>query len=258
MAARTNVSPLLTAAILTAAFAASPLAAQDRNAGQFGHSRHGSTFDEGPRQRPRAMAGLSPEVHLPVQGLDEATQRLFDQGLCQQHGFWYFEAERSFREVASRVPTCALAYWGMAMANVDNRERAAGFAARAVQHAAALPECERLYVDAIAVLYQIDDALRSELQSGDAARVQKAIDDAIAKAKTGRDEKELQRAFETIAKGKVKARYVGAGLVLTGAVTQAEYRKVLWEVLRRSLGRFALDDQLEVQSPPAADAGVKP
>lgn len=69
--------------------------------------------------------------------------------------------------------------------------------------------------------------------------------------------KELQRAFETIAKGKVKARYVGAGLVLTGAVTQAEYRKVLWEVLRRSLGRFALDDQLEVQTPPAAaDAGV--
>ncbi|MFN8825037.1 MAG: redoxin domain-containing protein [Planctomycetota bacterium] len=195
MAARPIVSPLLTAAILTAAFAASPLAAQDRNAGQFGHSRHGSTFDEGPRQRPRVMPGLSAEVHLPVQGLDDETQRLFDQGLCQQHGFWYFEAERSFREVASRVPTCALAYWGMAMANVDNRERAAGFAARAVQHAAALPERERLYVDAIAVLYQIDDALRGELQSGDAARVQKAIDDTIGKAKGGRDEKELQRAF---------------------------------------------------------------
>lgn len=195
MAARTNVSPLLPAAILTAAFAAVPLAAQDRNAGSFGHSRHGSTFDEGPRQRPRGMPGLSAEVHLPVQGLDEATQRLFDQGLCQQHGFWYFEAERSFREVASRVPTCALAYWGMAMANVDNRERAAGFAARAVQHGASLPERERLYVDAIALLYQIDDALRGELQSGDAARVQKAIDDTIGKAKGGRDEKELQRAF---------------------------------------------------------------
>lgn len=195
MAARTNVSPLLTAAILTAAFAALPLAAQDRNAGQFGHSRHGSTFDEGPRQRPYAMAGLSPEVHLSVQGLDDATQRLFDQGLCQQHGFWYFEAERSFREVASRVPSCALAYWGMAMANVDNRERAAGFAARAVQHGAKLPECERLYVDAIAALYQIDDALRTELQSGDAERVTKAIDAAIQKAKSGRDEKALQQAF---------------------------------------------------------------
>lgn len=193
MPARPNVS--LLAAAIASVLAASPLAAQDRNAGQFGHSRHGSTFDEGPRQRPYAMAGLSPEVHLPVQGLDDATQRLFDQGLCQQHGFWYFEAERSFREVAARVPSCALAYWGMAMANVDNRERAAGFAARAVQHAAKLPEGERLYVDAIAALYQIDDALRGELQSGDAARVQKAIDDTIGKAKSGRDEKELQRAF---------------------------------------------------------------
>ncbi len=193
MPARPHVS--LLAAAVTTVLATLPLAAQDRNAGQFGHSRHGSTFDEGPRQRPYAMAGLSPEVHLPVQGLDDATQRLFDQGLCQQHGFWYFEAERSFREVASRVPSCALAYWGMAMANVDNRERAAGFAARAVQHAAKLPEGERLYVDAIAALYQIDDALRTELQSGDAERVTKAIDAAIGKAKSGRDEKALQQAF---------------------------------------------------------------
>jgi hypothetical protein len=69
--------------------------------------------------------------------------------------------------------------------------------------------------------------------------------------------KELQRAFDSIAKGKVKARYVGAGLILTGAITQAEYRRVLWEVLRRSLGRFVLDDQLDVQSPPAPlDAGT--
>lgn len=69
--------------------------------------------------------------------------------------------------------------------------------------------------------------------------------------------KALQRAFEGPAKGKVKARYVGAGLVLTGKVTQAEHRKVLWEVLRQSLGRFALDDQLEVEpaAAPATDAG---
>ncbi|MBM4783242.1 MAG: hypothetical protein GQE15_36665 [Archangiaceae bacterium] len=67
--------------------------------------------------------------------------------------------------------------------------------------------------------------------------------------------KELQKAFETVAKGKVAAKYVGAGLVLSGTVSEAEYRKVLWEVLKRSLGRFALDDQLTVQ--PAADAGAR-
>lgn len=63
--------------------------------------------------------------------------------------------------------------------------------------------------------------------------------------------KDLQRAYEKVAPGKVKARYVGAGLVWTGAVTKAEHRKLLWETLRRSLGRFAIDDQLEVTSPPA-------
>lgn len=67
--------------------------------------------------------------------------------------------------------------------------------------------------------------------------------------------KELQKAFETVAKGKVAAKYVGAGLVLSGTVSEAEYRKVLWEVLKRSLGRFALDDQLTVQPP--ADAGAR-
>lgn len=67
--------------------------------------------------------------------------------------------------------------------------------------------------------------------------------------------KELQRAFDGIAKGKVSAKYVGAGLVLTGKVSEAEHRKLLWEVLRRSLGRFALDDQLEVTA--AADGGAR-
>lgn len=192
LVARPPVAPVVAVAL---ALLAPPALAQQPAESSFGHSRHGVTFDEGPRQRPQVMPGLSSEVHFPVQGLDDATQQMFDQGLCQQHGFWYFEAERSFREVASRVPTCALAYWGMAMANVDQRERAAGFAARAVQRAAALPERERLYVDALAALYQIDDALRTELQSGDAARVTQAIAATIEKAKSGRDEKALQRAF---------------------------------------------------------------
>lgn len=68
--------------------------------------------------------------------------------------------------------------------------------------------------------------------------------------------KELQRALDGIAKGRVTARYVGAGLVLTGAVSEVEHRRVLWELLRRTLGRFALDDQLEVTAR-ASDAGAR-
>ena len=58
-----------------------------------------------------------------------------------------------------------------------------------------MPEREKLYVDAIAALYLIDYVLRTELQSGDAARVKKAKDDAVAKNKEKRDEKKLRREF---------------------------------------------------------------
>ena len=40
-----------------------------------------------------------------------------------------------------------------------------------------------------------------------------------------------------------------------GATTQAEHRKVLWEILRRTLGRFAIDDRIE-EPEPEPDAGV--
>jgi hypothetical protein len=63
----------------------------------------------------------------------------------------------------------------------------------------------------------------------------------------------VQEGLQLTTKGKVKARYVGAGLVLDGSATIAEHRKLLWETLRRTLGRFALDDQIELPDPP--DAG---
>jgi hypothetical protein len=70
--------------------------------------------------------------------------------------------------------------------------------------------------------------------------------------------KSVQEALLAITRNRVKARYVGAGLVLDGNVTVAEHRKVLWEVLRRTLGRFALDDQMVLPepAPPAADASA--
>ena len=183
MFVRVAIASLLAAVALT----------QDPPADPFGHSRHGAEFDEGPRQAAYLMPGLSEQVHFPVAGLAADAQRYFDQGLCQQHGFWYFEAERSFRQVAQLQPDCAMAYWGMAIANVENWTRAAGFAAQAVQRAAKLPEREKLYVDSIAGLYQIDDALRTELQSGDAEKVKKAKDAVVAKKE--RDEKKLHRDY---------------------------------------------------------------
>lgn len=55
---------------------------------------------------------------------------------------------------------------------------------------------------------------------------------------------------------KLSARYEGATLVLTGSTDAAGQRKALWEVFRRSAGRVAMDDQVEVAAPP--DAGAAP
>lgn len=172
---------------------AAALAGQEPAADPFGHSRHGGEFDEGPRRAAYAMAGMSPQVRFPVQGLSPEAQAFFDQGVCQQHGFWYFEAERSFRQVAKLQPECAMAYWGMAMANVENWQRAAGFAAQAVQRQQGLPPREALWIDALAALYQIDDAQKADLQSGDAEKVKTAKEAVVGKKE--RDEKRLNREF---------------------------------------------------------------
>ena len=91
-----------------------------------GHSHQGHSFNEGPRQTAQLM-GNTGKVTLPIKTTWPQGQAFFDQGLGQLHGFWYYEAERSFREIAAHDPECAMAYWGMAMANWENPKRAKSF-----------------------------------------------------------------------------------------------------------------------------------
>src|SRR5216110_3294348 len=91
-----------------------------------GHSMHGEAFNEGHRQKAEIMKGMG-NVSFPVSTQNPLAQKFFNQGVAQLHGFWYFEAERSFRQVALLDPDCAMVYWGMAMANVNNEKRAAEF-----------------------------------------------------------------------------------------------------------------------------------
>ncbi len=96
-----------------------------------GHSYHGEEFNEGPRQRAVLIGGTG-RVHLSITTSHPEVQSFFDQGIGQLHGFWYFEAERSFRQAAALDPQCAMAYWGMAMANYSNLKRARGFIKKAM------------------------------------------------------------------------------------------------------------------------------
>ncbi len=98
-----------------------------------GHSHYGEAFDRGPRQSAYLMGGTG-NVHFPVSSKNPLVRKFIEQGVGQLHGFWFGEAERSFRQAARLDPNCGIAYWGMSLAAQFNKKRAAQFAAEAVKH----------------------------------------------------------------------------------------------------------------------------
>lgn len=112
-----------------------------------GHSVHAEAFNEGPRQAAYLMQGMG-NVRWETSTPSPMAQRFFDQGLAQLHGFWYFEAERSFRQAASIDPECAIHYWGMARANVENPKRSEGFIQQASRRLESASKKERRLIEA--------------------------------------------------------------------------------------------------------------
>lgn len=111
-----------------------------------GHSMHGEVFNEGPRQAAYLMDGMG-NVRFEISSSQPEAKKFFNQGVAQLHGFWYYEAERSFRQASKLDPNCAICYWGMALANVNNRKRAEAFIAKAVDRKANASEREQMYID---------------------------------------------------------------------------------------------------------------
>jgi len=116
---------------------------------------HGETFSEGPRQQAHLIAGTG-DVHFPATSSHPKVQAFVDQGVGQLHGYWFFEAERSFRQAASFDPDCAIAYWGMAMANTNNEGRARGFITEADKRKEKASPRERAYIESLKAFYNRD------------------------------------------------------------------------------------------------------
>ena len=112
-----------------------------------GHSLHGEVFNEGPRQAAYLMDGMG-LVQFPLTTSNDDARKFVQQGVAQLHGFWYFESERSFRQAAMLDPDCAIAYWGMAMSNRKNDERAKGFIKEAMSRKDKASKREQLYIQA--------------------------------------------------------------------------------------------------------------
>ncbi len=131
---------------------------------QAGHSAHGEAFDEGPRQAAVLMKGTGGIV-FPVQTTNAEAQKFFTQGVGQLHGFWYFEAERSFRQAAALDADCAMAYWGMAMANVNNEKRAKAFLKKALERRdKGASAKDKLWITALENFYKEDKRDKKQRQ----------------------------------------------------------------------------------------------
>jgi tetratricopeptide (TPR) repeat protein len=59
-------------------------------------------------------------LHVPVTTKNADAQKFFDQGMRLLYGFNHAEALRSFREAARNDDSCAMAYWGQALALAPN------------------------------------------------------------------------------------------------------------------------------------------
>jgi peroxiredoxin/tetratricopeptide (TPR) repeat protein len=148
--------------IVLAILGAAPwVAADDR----MGHSKHGSAFDTGLRQKPWRMEGIG-KAHFPITTKVPEVQEWFDQGNALLQSFWYEEAERSFRWCLKLDPDCAMAYWGMArtglswstgLSDFPDVKRYKDFLKEAVRRKETVTPRERLYIEAW------DDAMRADV-----------------------------------------------------------------------------------------------
>jgi tetratricopeptide (TPR) repeat protein len=101
------------------------------------------------------------KVHFPVTCQAEA-QASFDEAMKMQHSFWHKAAVAKFQEVLERDPSCVMAYWGRALALLDNpfsppspRNLAEGLdSLEEARKIGARTQREADYIEALLVLYR--------------------------------------------------------------------------------------------------------
>ncbi|MEJ6573011.1 MAG: redoxin domain-containing protein [Akkermansiaceae bacterium] len=181
-----------------------------------GHSHNGHAFNEGPRQVGPLM-GTTGNAHLPISSSWDKGQEYFNQGLGQLHGFWYYEAERSFRTILAHDPNCAMAYWGLSQANYENDKRAKAF----ITEAATLLKKEGLKITPHETAYlQAEIDYHDEKKQKDATKRRKsfllAYEDIILKYPDDLEAKALLvcRRWQFKRKGIAITSHIGLDAVL--------------------------------------------
>src|SRR5713101_1531669 len=98
---------------------------------------------------------------------DAAVQQQFNRAVAMLHSFWYEKAEQEFAALAKKDPSCAMAYWGIAMTLYHPIWEAPGTAAlkegseavAKAKSAAPKTQRERDYIAALETFYKDSDKL---------------------------------------------------------------------------------------------------
>jgi len=106
------------------------------------------------------------KVSFPV-SCETSVQPQFSNAVAMLHSFWYEKASETFRAVAEKDPTCAMAYWGIAMTYYHQIWQAPGpadlkagsAAVETAKSAGSKTQRERDYIAAIEMFYKDADKL---------------------------------------------------------------------------------------------------
>jgi hypothetical protein len=130
-----------------------------------------------------ASGGTFGNVHLET-SCSTAVRAQFDRAVAMLHSFFYPETEKAFRAIAEREPTCAMAYWGIAISQRPN-PLTAPFPPQLLQQGweaiqkarAANPQTprERDWIEALALFFEghatIDQQTRTQRYAAAMARL---------------------------------------------------------------------------------------
>jgi hypothetical protein len=106
-------------------------------------------------------------VHIPISCSQDA-QRQFDRAVAMLHSFFYPETIKAFNAIAQAEPSCAMAYWGVAISQRPNplvppfspEDLQAGWSAiEKARSARAASQYERDWIEALSVFFEHYDTL---------------------------------------------------------------------------------------------------
>src|SRR5215217_9674855 len=110
------------------------------------------------------------KVSFPI-SCDAKVQAEFERGVAMLHSYWFLYARRTFEGVLQQDPTCAIAYWGVAMDLLGNTlavtptradAQAAWDALEKARAIGAKSQRERDWIEALSAYYRDHDKVPLE------------------------------------------------------------------------------------------------